>query len=286
LNEEHCVKNILLTLVLSTLTLPLAAHATGGALEINADCAAAGCFAGDAPGYPVEITQGGSYVLTSDLRMPGAVAISILSASTPIDIDLNDHAIDGGGSCTGTPATVCSGAHGVIGIDTSDDAGNAVPLHIHNGVVRGFSANGISLTVAGDGTLLDHLLVAENGGVGVFAESSDLQASLRIHDVQVTHNGSWGVYAFGVLDMQGSAIVGNGTQGVTLGGASGSALTGNRFVRNGGVAIDCGSATCALGQNAFTGNNAKTAGTAQYSAPSRADMGGNVCLDHAASACP
>ena len=53
-------RNALPALLLLLLSA-LAAHADQGSLEINQLCVASGCFAGDSPGFPVEITQPGSY---------------------------------------------------------------------------------------------------------------------------------------------------------------------------------------------------------------------------------
>jgi hypothetical protein len=50
------------------------ALASDGVLEINHSCATAagGCFPGDTAGYPVQITQPGSYRLTSNLAVPAS----------------------------------------------------------------------------------------------------------------------------------------------------------------------------------------------------------------------
>jgi hypothetical protein len=53
----------LLTLLLFAPT----ALALDGAFEVNQTCALAGCFPGDAPGFPVSLPDPGHYVLTSDL---------------------------------------------------------------------------------------------------------------------------------------------------------------------------------------------------------------------------
>jgi hypothetical protein len=55
-------------LLLLLLVVASRAVAIDGVLEINQTCAVnTGCFAGDAPGFPVTISATGSYELTSNL---------------------------------------------------------------------------------------------------------------------------------------------------------------------------------------------------------------------------
>lgn len=79
------------------LTLASPALAVDGVIEINQACAATGCFAGDAPGFPVTITTSGSYRLTSNLlRSPASTALIIeTSDGTNVAIDLNDFVVEG-----------------------------------------------------------------------------------------------------------------------------------------------------------------------------------------------
>ena len=60
------MRSLLTPFLLFALATP--ALAVDGVLEINQTCAVqTGCFAGDSPGFPVTITQPGSYRLTSNL---------------------------------------------------------------------------------------------------------------------------------------------------------------------------------------------------------------------------
>ena len=71
---------VLLNLLLF-LALPSPALADDGVLGINATCAVqTGRFAGDTPGYPVTLSQPGSYRLTSNLVQPDA-ATSVIRAT-------------------------------------------------------------------------------------------------------------------------------------------------------------------------------------------------------------
>ena len=272
------------TLALSALALiPLAASANPGALEINQDCVAVGCFAGDTAGYPITITAPGSYILTSDLAPPGSTSVNAIAISaTPVDIDLNGHTINGGGTCTGTPVTGCTGAAGARGLQFSDP-GNGGVYHVHNGTVRGFSSDiGIPIFGASDGTVLDHLTVTENS-YGALIDGTTSYATTRIRDSQFVRNSQDGANTTNnptALLIENSTAVGNGSAG--FGMNAGSIAVGNRLNKNGGVGLACNSG-CGLGQNTFSNNNGGGA-SAQWSVTTLRDMGGNVCLEKAT--CP
>lgn len=264
--------------------LPLAAMANPGALEINQDCAAVGCFAGDTPGFPVTITQPGSYVLTSDLA-PDFSNEAISVGASPVDIDLNAHTIDGGGSCTGSPVTTCTGFVGYRGIDANSNG--PIVMHIHNGTVRGFSSGGIVIFYADDGTLLEHLTVTQNS-FGALISANSAATTTRIRDSQFVRNLQDGVTitnGSSALLIENCSAVGNSGEGFSVG--SGSVAVGNRISNNGDVGFHCNDAAgkCALGQNTFAGNNGGGA-AAQFTVTALSNMGGNVCLDHAGGTCP
>ena len=81
------------------------ALADAGRREINQTCAVqTGCFPGDAPGFPVTITDSGSYRLTSNLNQIPASQDGLFLANSRITIDLNGFAIVGpslGGTAAG-----------------------------------------------------------------------------------------------------------------------------------------------------------------------------------------
>ena len=95
---SRCTVRVLLIAHL-VLVAPSSAFASDGVVEINQACAAVGCFAGDAPGWPVEITEHGSYRLTSnlDVGIPGG---AILLSSDRMTLDLNRFTI---GFCVDLP---------------------------------------------------------------------------------------------------------------------------------------------------------------------------------------
>lgn len=266
-----------------------AVHAGRGAYEISQDCATNGCFSGDTPGFPVAITKPGKYVLTSDLHPPSNGTAVYVSAS-PVDLNLNGHTIDGGGSCSGSPVTGCTTSGALAGIGTS----NADPpgvLHIHDGTIRGFTnsstggPSAIYLGNAGDGTVLEHLNVLENGDSGNEAISvfGDAAGSILVRDSQISRNRHNGVGCRSgnqaSLLVENSEFRANGGDGVQVSFCANASLTGSRFNGNALYAIYGISAAVAIGADSFGGNNGGGA-NAQYSVTTVVDAGANVCIDH------
>jgi hypothetical protein len=272
-------KMLLLVVMLS----PFAAHAASGAYEINQDCVAVGCFAGDAAGYPVTITQPGTYVLTSDLAPPALSGVDAIDVqTTSVDLDLNGHTIDGGGTCPGEPVS-CTPGNGAYGISAGSLVG-AGAFHIHDGTVRGFgasSSNAISIFNAGDGTRLERLNVVENAAVpmSVYIASYHPMSMIRVQDSQFARNGGRGLDGGMATRMviSNNTFTGNQTQGINVPDAS--VIESNYFVANGSYGVTCNN-RCALGHNTFDSNNN---GGVQWNVPALLDRGGNTCFDHA---CP
>src|SRR5262245_35297368 len=102
------------------------AWAEPGDLEINQACATGpGCFAGDAPGFPVQISAAGSYRLTGNLVVPSentdAIQVLVLATPTPVTIDLGGHEIRGPVVCSGSPIACVPGSGTGRGIGSSAD---------------------------------------------------------------------------------------------------------------------------------------------------------------------
>ena len=283
---------------LALMVSPLLAHAAGGAYEINQDCVAAGCFPGDAPGFPVTITQSGSYVLTSDIAVTIAGAVAININAQHVDLDLNNHTIDGGGNCSGIPVTACTSGNGEFAIIAQAGGAPIGTLRIHDGTIRGFTyiapadaAGAIVINNAGDGTVLDHLTLVENGSNTFVTQAIGLNNSgpggvAVLRDSRVARTAGNAIQMNGqvALSAENNDISGNENSGV-VGGLNGSTFVGNRFSDNGGWAINGGGGTptFGFGGNTFSGNNGGGA-NAQYVNVVVRDMGGNVCIDH--TPCP
>jgi len=149
------------------LLLGLAGPAFGadGVLEINATCATtAGCFAGDTPGYPVQITQPGSYRLTGNLTVPAGT--NGIEVANGVDLDLGGFEIAGPVSC----ALGCPAAGSGSGIAAAPFGGNQCA--VSNGKLRGFAEDGVRLGLQGDARRLRITDIARHGlnlGGGSFA---------------------------------------------------------------------------------------------------------------------
>lgn len=181
------------------------AQADLGRTEINQVCALqGGCLAGDSPGFPVEIGQPGSYVLTSALSVLASGTSAIVVSADDVSLDLNGFTVSGpgtGGSANGIAA---------------DFIGNeAIRIRVLDGQVRGFGGYGVQLWNDGH---VERVSISENGSGAFLAEGSILLES------RISSNQSGGaVLAPGVVygrnvfvqnSLSGSGVSVSGGRGV------------------------------------------------------------------------
>lgn len=199
-------------------TLPTAASAqkAGGAsadavITIDQTKALNGnVTAGDAAGFPVRITQSGTYRLTSDLVVPAGVGgIQVMSGVTAV-IDMAGHAIIGPASCSRS-VNCYQQQGGTDGIDVGDNGS----VHVSKGKIRGFTRAGVDGNSAGSLVRASDLDVSSNG-MGIMA--SRLFAT-RIFAEQ---NAQFGIYAIhgSIVD----SFAGNNNVGI---GMSAGSIRGN-----------------------------------------------------------
>lgn len=186
-------------LIALALALPAVAFAGDGRIEINQACALAGCFVGDSPGFPVTLSGGDSFVLTSNLTVTGTTS-AVTTGSAGKVLDLNGFEIAGPGLCIAAidaatqllSGVTCSGytaaTSGVVGPDT-----------VMNGSIRGF-----------------------DDGIGPSAGSA-----FRVHAVKVWQNVTGIAAADRRLLLTDSVIMRSQDEGV-----SGQALGSNYTVRS------------------------------------------------------
>ena len=230
------------------------AHAVDGVIELNdARALAGGVTAGDAPGYPVAISQPGSYRLTGALTMPDANTDAIVVDAGSVQIDLNGFTIRGPNTWTGG-ATNCTAPGSGRGIFADATRSGIV---VSNGSVVGSGAGGISLLGpngrverviveqscadgihVGDGSLVINSIARLNYDNGV-----RLGATTRITGSITDRNRVAGVtYAnLGYLTVEGCVVSGNGHDGILAG--TRSTIQGNQLNNNGvnGILADAGS---------------------------------------------
>lgn len=215
---------------------------TGGAVvQIDQSRAlAGGVTPGDNPGFPVTISQPGSYRLTGNLSIPDLNTTGIQITADFVTLDLNGFGIIGPAVCGTLSATLCPPAGLGIGIQAAPPSGvgqSASPrgVRIRNGSVTGMGQIGILL--GGDGSFVERVMADSNVGGGMSVAGAVIESV-------ATQNGSFGIDADIVKD---SIVSGNAGDGIILGvlRGIGGVATGNVSSVNGGygIALQPGTAT-------------------------------------------
>jgi hypothetical protein len=141
-----------------------------------------GCFPGDAPGFPVTITQEASYVLTSKLDLtglsPAPSAIRVLSSR--VTIDLGGFGIVG--PCLDAPTCPAGTGHG---IDGGGATGDPVRVAVRNGYIEGMPGHGILLSSSA--------FVSEVFAIGNGLDGVQVQTASRVTGVSGSANGEDGI---------------------------------------------------------------------------------------------
>lgn len=267
------------TIVLLLLVLPIPGLAADGLKEINQACVSAGCFAGDAPGFPVQITEPGGYVLTSTLDvtgLPGPEDVTVIDVTaTRVTIDMNGYGLIGPTVCSGAPLN-CSplgSGRGIAALGAGDQ------VIVRNGFVEGMGLAGVACTESC--TIID-VHAKNNGDTGLSAGT--------IRNSSSNGNGVAGMIANGVIS--DSIAIGNRFTGIAGQEAVLMRVRANGNGSNGVACIDCnlidsvssrngGFGVFFSGQSAFGGNlfiqntNGSISGTAIETKPNR--CGATVC---------
>lgn len=195
-----------------------------GVREIHSACINQGCFAGDDPGYPVELSEPGSYRLTSNIEVnQNTTAISI--ESDDVNLDLNGFAIRGPTTCQGMPVTGCSSTGIGLGIEVQSDRAT-----IGNGAITGIGNACVAMGTT-NGHRVQDLTISQCGGNGISITSvgpPDI-GSVLVHNVTISQVGNFGADMFGAGYVIDSIMIGNGNAGQTDG-----FCRGNTYLLNGG----------------------------------------------------
>lgn len=268
-----------LTLAIAIL-IPVGAHAADGALEINQACVAAGCFAGDSAGWPVAITQGGLYVLTSNLLITDPNSIAITISAKDVTLNLGGYVIEGPTRCTGSPVQCLpSGSgRGITGV------GNPYPsgTEVSNGRVFGFPNYIISLGPAAQvdsisvsdglfgisaelGSVVERCFVSNTKfGIGVDGavrncsvtgtHQAGVQGVSLLESSYITGNTGFGLYLPNPALVSNNKITNNGTYGIIV-ESVGTNIIGNVIANNAtsGFLVTATS-RAAISANTVTGN--------------------------------
>src|ERR1035438_128341 len=138
---------------LAAFLLPAAVFGVDGVILIDQNKALAGNVTpGDTPGFPVTISQPGSYRLDSNLTVPDVNTTAIVIAADNVTIDLNGFAILGNNVCAfvsinGSISFSCIPGGGV-GHSTGNGIMTAINqahsnITIRNGTIQGMGAYGV-----------------------------------------------------------------------------------------------------------------------------------------------
>lgn len=194
-----------ISVAFALLVSPLAS-ASDGVIEINqARMAEGGITSGDTPGFPITISQPGSYRLTSNLSrflsfIPiGSVQSHMIDVvADDVTIDLNGFRIScvrsvlivGGGGSSGPCPSQSDGGLG----DAEGDGihGTGSNLAVLNGTIWGMPDDGIDAGIDAGDVLIKNVRLVRNGDSGAIAHSGSL-----VMDSTAKGNGGAGFYITG-----------------------------------------------------------------------------------------
>lgn len=187
---------------------------SGGVTIDQARAEAGGASSGDGPGFPVTLSQPGTYRLTGNLTLTDPNATAIVITSPNVTLDLNGFAVLGPVQCApaGSPPTLCSGTgvgDGIVVNLPGLNARGAVTLA--NGTVRGMGRHGIATAGnTNDGLRVERMFLTGNGGSGAF-----LSAGGVVAESQLSYNGQHGATGNRLMLLH-NLIRGNGEYGVNV----------------------------------------------------------------------
>jgi len=198
----------------------------------------------DTPGFPVTISEPGSYRLNSNLVVPDAGTTAIQITADNVTLDLAGFSIIGPNTCTPNPTQCAFSGGGGIGVVAVASSGpSPANVRIMNGTVRGMGGHGIRML--GTGTIVERVVADSNGGPGIVVGEGSV------------------IDSFAHLNASGAAIVGT----IVRGSISTNNVFG-MFIRPGGVAIGN-----TANSNGATGISANQATVANNTANNNGDAG-------------
>ncbi len=256
-----------------------AAIAADGTKQINqARALAGGLTPGDTVGFPVTISQSGSYTLSGNLTVPNENTTAIEITADNVTLDLNGFAILGPTVCTGFGEVSCTPLGTGNGIHSENSY-----IRVRNGIVRGMGNDGVLLNYApghGEtkGEFVEELQVTSNGNDGILVGWGSISKCAvdrnggrgiatvagNVYDNFVNLNGSIGIQIFGSGSrVSDNVVVANGSTGIL---AIGGLVRNNSVLQNAG-GIHVGAYAAYLG-NVLVSNGVSGTGL---------NLGQNMC---------
>lgn len=252
-------------------------------VEIDQDCALlTGCSTGtDSAGFPVTITEPGSYRLASNLATADEDDSLIFIQSSNVTLDLNGFALLGPVTCSDTPVSGCApeagDGSGVRVVGSQVESG----VNILNGSIEGMGLRGIDCFQP---CRISHVHVAQSGAQGISATNNAV-----VENTIAARNGSSGIVVSGVV--RNSQAVGNGLRGITTQGSG--MVEGCLAKQNGQVGIFvAGSVINSVAEDntslgfsldagtTATGNTARNNGNAGFSASAGVTLKENTAYNN------
>lgn len=263
------------TALAATALLSMGAHAVDGVVLIDQSRVLAGNVTpGDAAGFPLTISQPGSYRLAGNLTVPNANTNAIEITTSGVTLDLNGFVIKGVASCTydsqGSSAVSCTRTGTGVGVALvgGSEIGPNGYVAVLNGTIVGMGSRGVSLNSVWGNNLVSRVRAIGNGGAGIVASG-------EVSDCVADGNGDIGIAASGVV--RNNVAVANGDDGLRIIGLTATVL-GNFSALNQGYGLRFLSASGGgYSQNVITGNRGGTVSNGLA-------MNGNVC--NASASCP
>lgn len=198
--ERNRVIGLRLVLTLVALALGSPAYAVDGVVEINHAKALAGeVTTGDLAGYPVTISEPGSYRLTSDLVVTSGIDGIDIDADN-VTVDLNGFTIFGSGE---------------VGLNDGIAVGVQDNTEVRNGTIRGFLRHGI-FSLVGTRTRVIDVRAISNFGSGIQLEGIGF-----VDGCVALDNSLWGIRAGESSLVINSLVRGNNSHGLALSTSAG-----------------------------------------------------------------
>jgi hypothetical protein len=199
-------------------------------------------------GFPIIISEPGSYQLASNLTVASTNVDAITITAGDVTLDLNGFTISGPGSGSG------------VGIRGGFD------VILINGTVRGMGSHGVALGLR---SRVEKVRSMFNGGDGFNVD----RGSILVGNTANTNGGS-GIYFGSESVVTGNAVNVNGAGGLienvdVPNPNYGSIVTNNVITRNTGVGLNLGSSS-GFAANTMVGNSA-------VPLQGGIEVGGNVC---------
>ena len=254
-------------LLVGTTFLFIGASAHAQATIDQTKALAGNALPGDAPGFPVTISQRGAYKLTSDLIVPIGASGIVVTASD-VNIDLNGYAIYGptGQSryCQGQGINLLCPTDAFNGIEA---AAGVTDVQVRNGEINGFGTSALRLN---ERSTVDHVRSVFSGyyAMIVGADSSITSSVAR-------RNGFGGIFSYGGI-VADTIVDGNRYYGIVMATSTGGLVRNSLASRNGFVGMSSGGAVKATFMDNQSNNNNGAAGFS-----GGVQLPGNVCASPA-----